>query len=278
METTIIDKGNIRYFEKMLLPEVTQMLLDGKAIFALGAVEDGTACGALAGGPREGRFYIRSFFVPQDSRKRGVGTVLLEELVRIAALQEELHELRCEFTISCEDHRLLADFLKKRGFAFEQPENAIVSVPLASLAKLSYYKETEPVCRVYRLSELPDSALRMLDRRLIAEAGPLFERSIDKMPLDLDCSTATMKNNEIDACLLLQKRGDSRLELSYANAGTSEDAGVFSSLLITAYRSAIKKYPQNTVVQIQPVTPLSAALVSRLAPDAQSLSRCALLP
>lgn len=277
MDITTIDKGNIAFFEKMLLPEVPRRLLAGEAIFALGAVEDGVACGALAGGPQNGCFYIKSFFVAQDSRRRGAGTALLEELVRIAE-QTRLVDLRCAFTISSPEHQLLADFLGSRGFRFEQQDNELVSVALASLAKLAYYRDTEPNCRVFRLSELPESVLRALDRRLSSEGGPLFDQPLTQAPLDLECSAATLKNNAVDAFLLLEKRGDRLLELAYASSGASEGGGIFSSLLITAYRAAVEKYPPDTSVLIQPVTPLSAALVARLAPEAESRSRCALLP
>jgi len=274
MDITIIDKGNVSYFEKMLLPEVPQMLREGAAIFALGAVEDGVACGALAGGPRNGSFFIQSFFVAQECRGKGMATALMDELVRIA-LQTQLTELRCEFTISCDEHRLLAAFLKERGFAFSDSDDAVVAVPLASLEKLPYYKDTKTACRIYGFNELPESLIRNLDRRLSHEDGALFDLPLEKLPLDRECSTATLKDNAIDGCMLIEKQGDRLLSLSYADAGANAGGSVFSSLLVTAYQTAVKKYPADTMVLIQPVTPLTAALVTRLAPEAESLSRSA---
>lgn len=275
METTIIDKGNLACFEKLLLPETAEGLRTGAAVFALGALDGDTACGALAGGPRNGRFYITSFFVAQDSRGRGAGTALLDELIRIAARQEELSELRCEFTVSCSEHQLLADFLKGHGFAFASPENAVVTVALASLGKLPFYRDTQPGCRVYSLSELPKGLLHGLDRRLTLEAGPLFDRALEQVPLDAECSKATIRDNAVDGCLLLETLGKDRLSLAYADAGTGEGGGIFSSMLLAAYHAAEKKYPQDTEVLIQPVTPLAAALVTRLAPEARAVSYAA---
>lgn len=278
METSIIDKGNIGNFEKLLLPEAARMLLAGEAIFALGAVEDGVACGALAGGPRDGRFEITSFFVAQDSRGRGAGTALLDELFRIAAMQEELTEIGCEFTIYTQSHEQLATFLKNHGFQLEAPKNSIVSVALASLVKLPYYKNTKPSCRVYSLAELPDGVLRRFERRLSLEAGPLFDKPLLEMPLDRACSMATLADNEIDGCLLIEKSEEKLLSLAYADSGAAGGAGAFSSMLLAAFQIGVSKYPEDTRVLIQPVTPLSEALVARLAPEAKVLSRRAVRP
>ena len=116
METTIIDRGNLQYYETLLLPEAAQMIRGGAPIFALGAVEDGTACGALAGGPWDGKFEIISFFVARERRNRGAGTALLGELVRIAAMQEELREIDCSFSCRSVEQERLAAFLGKHGF------------------------------------------------------------------------------------------------------------------------------------------------------------------
>lgn len=278
MDITIIDKGNIRFFKELLLPETFELLRTGAAVFALGALEDGAACGALAGRPHAGSFQITSFFVAQGSREKGAGTALLDELFRIAALQEELRALRCEFTIASEEHRLLAHFLAKHGFVPEQPENAVVSVSLASLKKLPYYRETQPSCRVYSFEELPETLLRAFDRRLTLEAGALFDCPLEQVPLDRACSMATIRDNAIDGCLLLEKRGGKLLSLSYADAGKAEGGGSFSSMLISAYRRVVNKYPEDTEVLIQPVTPLTSALVARLAPESRSVSRAASRP
>ena len=44
--------------------------------------------------------------------------------------------------------------------------------------------------------------------RLRLEAGALFDEALEKVPLDRECSMATMKDNEIDGCLLIEKRAD----------------------------------------------------------------------
>lgn len=93
------------------------MIREGKPIFALGAVEDGTALGALAGGPRNGEFEIVSFFVAREQRNRGAGTALLEELVRIAALQSELRQIRCSFENLTVEQERLVEFLKRHDFS-----------------------------------------------------------------------------------------------------------------------------------------------------------------
>lgn len=277
METTIIDRDNLQYFRTLLLPETVQKLLSGAPVFALGAVDDGMACGALSGGSVGSSFLIDSIFVCSRFRQRGAGTALLTELVRIAALQENLSTLRCSFTIGCPDHELLADFLDRHGFTFEPVPDSIVSIPLEALSRLSFYKNTQTSVRVYTLSELSDSMLRTLDKRLAADGGQLLEQPLDRAPLERECSTVTVKNGAIDACLLIEKKGDRLLSFSYADAGSTIGSGsVFSGMLISTYRLVKGKYPPDTSILIQPVTPLSQALLVRLAPpETRSLSRSA---
>ena len=117
METTIIDRGNLPFYETLLLPEAAQMIRGGMPIFALGAAEKGVACGALAGGPWNGKFELLSFFVARERRDRGAATVLLDELVRIASLQETINEITCSFVCRTPEHERLAGFLKRKGFA-----------------------------------------------------------------------------------------------------------------------------------------------------------------
>lgn len=71
MDTTIIDRDDLPYFETLLLPETVRKLRDGAPVLALGAVDDGMACGALSGGPQGSRFYIDSLFVSPSCRGRG---------------------------------------------------------------------------------------------------------------------------------------------------------------------------------------------------------------
>ena len=276
METTIIDKENLQYFKTLLLPQAREMLGTGAPLFALGAVDGGMACGALTGGPLGGCFHIDSLFVAPSCRGRGVGTALLDELVRVASQEEKLTELRCEYTISCGEHERLEPFLRRYGFEFQENDDATVSVPLDKLADFAFFKNTQPSCVIHTLSEMSDSMIRSLDRRLTADTGPLFDQPLDSAPLDSDCSTVTVKDSAIDACCLIEKKGEKLISLAYADAGSTTGGGsVFSSMLITAYRLGVKAYPAGTQILIQPVTPLSRALVERIAPNARKLSRTA---
>ena len=278
MEVTLIDKDNLQYFESLLFPQTVKLLRADQPYLALGAVDDGTACGALGGGPQGGDFFVEQLYVCPSCRGRGAGTALLKELVRLCAFLPEIRELRCSYTVHCSDHEKLRGFLEKQGFRSEKLEDGFVSVPLSALAELAFYKTTKPAYRSYSLSELPESLLRGLDKRLALDAGPVLRQSLEKAPLDTDLSSATVAENKIDGCLLFERLADGRLSLSYADAGASQSGGVFSSLLIKSYQTALKKYPADTEVLIQPVTELSQALVKKLAPEARNLSYSAVLP
>lgn len=169
--------------------------------------------------------------------------------------------------MSSADHELLPPFLRGHGFTFETVPYAVVSIPLGALSRLSFYKNTRSSVQVYALSELSSAMLRALDRRLTASGGQLLEQPLDKAPLDLDCSTVTVRDHEIDACLLIEKKDETHISFAYADAGSTIGSGsVFSGMLITSYRRSLQKYPEDTQVLIQPVTPLSQALLNRLSP------------
>ena len=278
MDVTIIDKDTLQYFESLLYPQTVELLRAGQPYVALGAVDNGTACGALGGGPQGGVFFVEQLFVCPSCRGRGAGTALLDELVRLCTFLPDICELRCSYTVRCSDHEKLRGFLQKQGFRPENHEDGFVSVPLSSLERLSFYKNEKPSMRVYTLDELPDSLLRGLDRRLSADAGPVFRTPLEKAPIERSMSTATLAGNAIDGCLLFEKLDDSRLSLRYADAGAVQSGGVFTSLLIRSYRAAVEKYPSDVEILIQPVTELSQALVKRLAPDARNLSYSAVRP
>ena len=278
MDITIIDKDNLQYFESLLYPQTVELLRAGQPYIALGAVDGGTACGALGGGPQGRDFFVEQLFVCPSCRGRGAGTALLKELIRLCAFLPEILELRCSYTVRCSDHEKLRGFLEKQGFRPENLEDGFVSVPLSTLAELPFYKTAKPTMRVYTLSELPNSLLRGLDRRLSADAGPVFQNPLEKAPIERDLSTATLAGNAIDGCLLFEKLDDGRLSLRHADAGTVQSGGVFTNLLIKSYEMALTKYPADTEVLIQPVTELSQALVKKLAPDARNLSYSAVLP
>lgn len=272
MEATLIDRSNLQYFERLLYPQEVETLRAGRPLVALGAVEDGMACGALTGGPEGDRFVIDSIYVAPSCRGRGAGRVLMDELVRLCAFAPELEELRCSFTVLCTDHELLRGFLEKQDFRFEELPDGIVSVPLSALGKLPFYTTSKAAYQAYSLSELSESQLRELDRRQKADAGPVFRQPLGQAPIERDLSTATLAGGSIDGCLLFEKDSGGRLTLRYADAGASQNGGVFTSLLLKSYRIAAKKYAPDTEVLIQPVTELSQALVKRLAPSARNLS------
>ena len=230
------------------------------------------ACGALAGGPEGDCFIIDSIFVTASRRGHGAGSALLDELVRLCAFLPEIEELRCSFTVMCPDHALLRGFLEKQDFRLEELADGIISVPLSALGKLPFYTTSKPAYQAYSLNELSEGQLRELDRRLKADAGPVFRQPLAQAPIERDLSTATLAGSKIDGCLLFEKEGDGRLALRYADAGVSQNGGVFTSLLLKSYHIAAKKYAPDTEVLIQPVTELSQALVKRLAPGAQNRS------
>lgn len=278
MEITAINTENLQLFQSLLYPATVEAISVGLPVVALGAVDEGAACGALSGVPDGDAIAIHSIFVAHASRGRGAGAALISELSRIARPVDGIYELRSSFTLGCEDHETLPGFFKALGFRVSELVNGVVSVPLSALEKLPFYENTKPDYKVYSFNELSENMLRSYEKRMKIDAGPILHKPLMSAPLDRECSVVTVSGSEIDGCMLVERLGERKLSLSYADAGSNQNAGVFSSMLITAYHLAIKKYPPDTEILIQPVTTLAQALVSRLAPEARRISYSAVRP
>lgn len=277
METTIIDKGNISLFKNLLLPNEAKLILEGKPVFALGLVDDGVACGAIAGGPYENYFKIKSFFVAPDYRRKSGATLLINTLKDLMLGIRELYEIRADFTVFNEEHTLLEKCLDKLGFEFENDTDRIFAVPLGSLANNPFFADKPTDVEVVSFSKLSPQLLHELDHTMRAGDGAPLSVPLDKAELDPDLSVAVKSGGHIDAFILFDHSYGGMLTLAYADSGSSAGGAVFSAMLKTAYRNALAKYSPDIRIVIQPVNPLSEALVEKLASGKELLSRSARL-
>ncbi|MEG1191276.1 MAG: GNAT family N-acetyltransferase [Oscillospiraceae bacterium] len=277
METTIIDIGNYKFFNEMLLPEAYARLEEGTPIFALGLVDEGIACGALAGRPKGSVFQLTSFFVAQSYRQKGGAKILLESLIDCMKGQGDLQEIDASFTMFTDDHRLFEGFLEHSGFVYEKERSPIISVALGALASNPFYLEEPETRKVRHFSELPESCLRELDKAMrVADGAPLAQ-PLDKAEIDKELSVAIMDGNRITSFLLFDHSFAGMLTLAFADPGHKDGAAEFAAMLRGAYQTAVKRYPPEAKIVIQPVNSFSSALVQKLAEGYEVVSKTASL-
>lgn len=277
METTIVDSGNLNYFTSFLLPDAAKLLQAHKPIFALGLIDNGIACGALAGGPSGNSFRLTSLFVAPEYRGKGGASLLLQTLITCMSGQKELYEITAEFTLFNDDHILLENFLKHNNFTFEQEDETIYSVSLSSLAQNSFFSKCSTTDEIHTFSTLPPACLRELDHCMSAREGAPLSVPLEKADLDSELSVAILDGVHIDSFIVFDRSFAGMLTLAYAESGTKGGSSAFSSMLRTAYQNALKKYPPTTNIIIHAVNPLSVALVKKLAVESKIVSKSATL-
>ncbi len=275
MDTTIIDKGNINLFKDLLIPEEASLILAGKPLFALGLVDNGVACGAVAGGPYESVFKVSSLFVAPDYRKMGGASLLLKTLENLMLGIKGLYEIQVDFTIFNEEHKLLEKFLLNTGFSFERGADGIYSVSLGSLANNPFYSNTASNVDVRRFSTLPVSCIRELDQKMRVSDGAPLSVPLESAQLEADLSVAVMNANHIDGFILFDHSFSGMLTLAYADSGSGAGSSAFSAMLKTSYQNALRKYSSDTKIIIQTVNSLSEALIEKLANNRELISRSA---
>lgn len=274
METTIIDRGNLKYFTSFLLTNAAKLLQEGKPLFALGLVDNGTACGALAGGPINGKFQITSFFVAPSARGKGGASLMLQTLIDCMMSQKELYEICVDFTVFNDDHILFEGFLKHHAFIFEQEDEEIYSVSLSSLSQNPFFSDTTITHKSLPFSEIPPAYVRELDHYMMANDGAPLPVPLENADLDTDLSVAILDGTRIDSFIVFDHSFAGNLTLAYAESGKKGNSA-FSSMLRTAYQKCLKKYPPDTDIIIHAVNPLSVALVKKLAVDSKIISKSA---
>lgn len=274
METTIIDRGNLDFFTSFLLPDAALLLKEGKPIFALGLVENEEACGALAGGPRDGYFEISSFFIAPVKRGKGGGKLLLESLKSCMEGQSSLYGIRSDFTVTSGELSMYEDFLRHSGFEFKKPRETIYSVNLSSLSNSPFFSKAPGGLRVHQFLEIPTSCIRELDRSVRVSDEAILPLPLDKAELDPELSVAVMDGSRIDGFMVFDRSINGQLTLAYADSGAGGSAA-FSSMLSASYQKALAKYPKDTEIIINCVNAISISLLERLAPEGRPLSRSA---
>jgi GNAT superfamily N-acetyltransferase len=260
VKITAINKNNSAFF-RSFLPAGVQDLMDADApLTAIGLVDEETACGILTGYAEDATFLINALYVAPDYRNRGGGIELMNALLAVLYDERDILYVRANFTMTCDEHMLLIPFFEACGFEFEEEEQTIY-MTMVGLASISPFFSSANMTNNYQIlpfSELPDIYVKMF----------ITGMPVERATLDRDLSIGVVRGGAIEAGIVFDRSFDGRLTLAYAKSGTGREAPMlFSAMLYESFRHALSKYPPETPVYINAVTPLSAALVKRLIGD-----------
>ncbi len=228
MKVTGIAPDNAEYFRD-LVPEGA---LDDENLFWLGAVApDGTACAVLGAGVIEDIAYIDWIYTDDEYRRQGAARNLLKWL-KTFLRKIGVGILEVSFSDDDED---LEDFLESQGFFFDD-DTDIYSVPVKDLIWSDTmditWQEHRTGCRVVTLKDFgrEDEFYEYLQKK-----GIPFGVESDESDYSLIRLNGA---GEIDGCLLLYRRFDEELEVSYLVSDASSGGAVD---IFLAFRDMIEK-------------------------------------
>lgn len=248
-----------------LLPASEQKALaENPQVYAIGAVEDSTACGIMVVLETELMTQIRYIVVADDYRRQGIGTGLVQYLSR--ALYEDAPILTCPFAASGKDDPIYQMFQYMWNFSILEEEGYYCRVPLASLKEnktLSSMKGKGR--RAVPFFSLTEREQRSFRNHLLEQNVPYLQ-SIDEKDCvkDLCLCCKTDSGSISTAVFVTQENGTDDLELScvWAAAGSQMDLmGLF-------YQACSQASDRETgYLNIAAVSETSVSMVEKIFPE-----------
>ncbi|MCR5410701.1 MAG: hypothetical protein K6E90_06955 [Lachnospiraceae bacterium] len=215
MRVTGISEDNIEFFED-LAPDGA---LKDRDIFWLGAIAgDGTACAVLGAGVYGGMAYIDWIYTDPDYRTEGAAGSLLRSL---RALLRKIDVEMLQISYKYDDENV-EEFLEAEGFLSDD-DNDIYSIPVKELM----YSEI-----LDAFDERHTSGARVVTPASLEKPGLFYDylqkNGIPYAEENDDLSQSLIRidgNGDIDGCMLISRRPDGDLEISYL-LNTGPDSGV----------------------------------------------------
>ncbi len=280
LEVGIISAEELPLFGSLLLPEMEQAIAQGEPYTALGISADEVACGALAGYEDGGCFYLTSFYVAPEYRKRGIATALLRALERLLMQIGEVYALELRFTTTEPEHEELRGFLEHNGFLQQDDRGQTIwtfSLEQFVASKL-FQKEVKASRDVCAFSELSEDMLHAMQKKGVAMEAPLPEQTMTGADVERTISHAFIREGRPEAYVVFDHSCGGMLTLCALWIGEAGPSALYT-MLRQAFQKAKECYPMETKIAVEAVNAKSARLVHALVPDAERMSytyRCQL--
>ena len=251
---------DIEYFAH-LIPDGTGYS-SNNGFFMLGAADDnGAACGVLVYEFREGAYFVRYLYVDQGSRRKGVGTLLLQKMLWSFYQMRQIHPCYIEYTD--EDDTIPAFMDAQRNLMISISARYRHISPEMRRQMDNYDKltsmETEAV-PFYSLSSAQQKSFMDSQRASgyrFLEADPGREMTGDK-----DLCFAMCKDDGIRSAIFAGKNEFGNIELTYLYSEKLNSLSIRS--VLAAFLQAVEdKYPDESI-EIYTVNPSSEHLISGL--------------
>lgn len=256
-----------------LLPESEQKaLLEDPHVYAIGAVEDSTACGVMLiyAMEEENVEQLRYLVVGDDYRRQGIGTGMVQYLCR--ELYEDATLLTCAFGASGKEDPVYRFFADMWNFTIEDEEGYYCRIPLKAL------KESEKLAgmkgkgrNAVPFFSLPEREQRSFRNKLL-EQDVNYLREIPEEDFAKDlCMCCKTDFGDISAAVFMtQESAESDLELACVWGtpnGRKDLMGLF------AHVNSLLPDREDRYLNIAAVNDASVSLVEKLFPEREIVRR-----
>ncbi len=268
MEIGIITKDEIDVVRPLLVPKVADEIASGEPIVALAVTEGDNAVGALAGRAEGRDFLITSLYVAKSFRRRGAASLLMESLFPILA-EEDLNAVM-DFLIMDEEHESLVPFLLKMGFSDESdPDFKVFRISIKQLEESAFISRGGG--NGISFSSLDEYELRKAQKMADENFVPTPECGLNGPGVEKEISMAHLTKDGITAFVAWDRSFAGKLTLAAVWAEET-DPSVLLALLRASFVKIKETCKDDKEIFIQTVNESSERLVTRLFPEAESIS------
>lgn len=254
------------WFRPLLGEQWCKRIEQQQNVYAIGAVEDKTACGVLVFCVRELITEIQMLAVAPAYRRRGIARGMVEYLCRHA--WETITPVVCSFAAPNRQDPVYLFFAELEHFSVAPEEGMICQVPLAGLAENRRLMAPRGKGGLIQpFFSLPVAMRRHFFRRL-EQQGALLWDDFDGVSCRQDLSFCVMSGNEILAAMFMSEDG-ADLELSFVWCAPNAHLQLMELLAQAAVR-----LPQRAgKLRIAAVTPVSVSIVDKLLPEREVIAQ-----
>lgn len=251
-----------------LLPE-NEVVFDAENVFAIGAIDDNTACGIMTFSADEIIVTIQYIAVSPDHRRQGIANGMIDFLCTYAG--KETIAVLTTFAAKDRDEPICRLLTKRGDFTINEDEDYICRIPSTELSKLTIPAELPydtVIAAFYELSEEQQNNFFMELKKDNAEFAISLENESSFMLKPLCLCAVT--NGKVGAAIFCQKQSsDVLLTFAYAVPNHIRSLMSLISHLRDLVSAAADKVPY---LRIAVVNPESRKLVETLCPNREITS------
>lgn len=260
-----ITEETLHWFQPLLSQDLCRQVQQQRDVYAIGAVEDRTACGVLVFRIGKPAVELQVLAVAPEYRRRGIARGMVEYVCRHA--WDTTTPVVCSFSAADLQDPVYLFFAQLEHFSVTQVDGMVCRVPLSMLSgpKLASLRDTGGT--VYPFFTLPAVTRHQFFLRLRQQHTLLWD-DVDGQDCCQPLCLCVMKHADIQAAVFLSNDGDD-LELSFAWCAP----GCHHQLMTLLARVKALLPQREGYLRIAAVTPVSVSLVDQLLPEREILAR-----